>query len=372
MHLFITCPPFLEQLLTDELKTYGISARRWPRGVSAPLSMENVYKINYLSRFATRVLWPLAHFPCTSREALYAEARKIPWHDYLTLDKTFAIDANVTNSPSFRSSHFAGLVVKDAICDAFREKTGQRPTVEVYNPAVQFHLFIFENKATLSFDTSGAPLFKRGYRQGNVEAPLQETLAAAILKLAGYSPSDILCDPLCGSGTFLFEAALMGTSTPPAFFRTQFGFFHHRDFAEKEWQAVKTKCDASITPLQPSTLFGSDRDRLGIDLCQKTAQKTGFPVLVKQTHLHTYQPPVQPTLVITNPPYGHRLSSDADLYTNLSKFLEVACQNRARAAILSSHKRLPPTFVQSTQKPIALLNGGLEVFLHLTRYTTIG
>jgi putative N6-adenine-specific DNA methylase len=328
--------------------------------------MENVYRINYLSRFATRVLWPLAHFPCSGRDALYAEAKKIPWHDYLSLDKTFAIDANVTHSPAFRSSHFAGLVVKDAICDAFREKTGQRPNVEVYNPQIQIHVFIFENKATISFDTSGAPLFKRGYRTGTVEAPLQETLSAAILKLAGYSPSDILCDPLCGSGTFLFEAALMATSTPPAYFRSQFAFFHHPLFDRQEWETIKAQCDAAILTLKPSSILGSDRDRIGIDLCQKTAQKTNLPILVKQSHLHTYKPPVQPTLVVTNPPYGHRLSSDPDLYANLSSFLAVTCQNQARAAILSPHRHLPPSFTQPTQKPIPLLNGGLEVFLHLT------
>ncbi len=146
MHLFVTCPPNLEQLLTEELQELGMAARRWPRGVSAPLSIENAYIINYGSRFATRVLWPLAHFDCPNREALYNEAKKIPWMDYLSLDKTFAIDSNATNNPEFRNSHFAGLVVKDAICDVFREKTGQRPSVEVYNPAVQIPSLFLRTK----------------------------------------------------------------------------------------------------------------------------------------------------------------------------------------------------------------------------------
>ncbi len=155
-----------------------------------------------------------------------------------------------TNNPEFRNSHFAGLVVKDAICDVFREKTGQRPSVEVYNPAVQIHVFIFENKATISFDTTGAPLFKRGYRAGAVEAPLQETLAAAILKYADYTADDVLCDPFCGSGTFLWEAALMATNTPAAYFRKNFGFFNHPLYKEEEWLAIKLKLDSRIQDMK--------------------------------------------------------------------------------------------------------------------------
>lgn len=366
MHLFITCPPHLEQLLTDELKGMNIPARRWPRGVSAPLSMENVYRINYTSRFATRVLWPLAHFPCTSREDLYAEAKKVPWQQFLSLDKTFAIDANVTHNPAFRNTHFAGLVVKDAICDTFREATGERPSVEIYNPTVQFHLFIYENQATLSIDTSGTPLFKRGYRLGTIEAPLQETLAAAILKFSDYSSSDTLCDPLCGSGTFLWEAALLATHTPAAYFRPHFAFFHHPFFSQAEWLAIKAEYDSRITPLKPYSIFGGDRDRKATDLCSATLKKTAFPLHFQHAHLHNFKPISQSTLVVTNPPYGTRLHSAPDPYATLSQFLQITCNGKARAAILSPHRRLPPSFSQRTRKSIPLLNGGLEVFLHLT------
>lgn len=365
MHLFITCPPYLEQLLAAELEELGIPARRWPRGVSAPLSMDNVYRINYCSRLATRVLWPLAHFECTSRETLYAEAKKIPWTEVLSLDKTFAIDANVTNNPAFRNTHFAGLVVKDAICDAFREATGNRPSVEIYNPAIQIHLFIYENKATLSLDTSGAPLFKRGYRSGTIEAPLQETLAAAILKLSGYTSNDILCDPLCGSGTFLWEAALLATGTPAAYFRKQFGFFNHPQFSQEAWQAVKSEIDSRIVPLKPYSIFGGDRDRKAIDLCNATLKTTSFPLHFQHAHLHNFKPILQPTLVVTNPPYGSRLSSTPDPYAALADFLQTTCHGKARAAILSPHRRLHPSLGRPSQKPIPLLNGGLEVFLHL-------
>jgi putative N6-adenine-specific DNA methylase len=365
MHLFITCPPNLEQLLTEELQELGMAARRWPRGVSAPLSIENVYIINYASRFATRVLWPLAHFDCPNREALYTEAKKIPWADYLTIDKTFAIDSNVTNNPEFRNSHFAGLVVKDAICDTFREKTGQRPSVEKYNPAVQFTIFIYENKATISLDTTGAPLFKRGYRAGTIEAPIQETLAAAILKFSDYTPDDILCDPFCGSGTFLWEAALMGTNTPTAYFRKNFGFFNHPLYNEEAWLAIKAKLDSRIQPLKPYSIFGGDRDRKAIDLCKVTQNNTLFPLHFQHAHVHNFKPLQQPTLVVANPPYGSRIQAPSDPYIALADFLKTACNGKARAAILSPQRYLPQVFGPPRKKPIPLLNGGMEIFLHL-------
>jgi 23S rRNA G2445 N2-methylase RlmL len=166
MHLFITCPPNLEDALAEELQELGIPARRWPRGVSAPLSMENVYIINYGSHLATRVLWPLAHFDCDGRDTLYDEAKKIPWTDYLSVDQTFAIDTNVTAHPEFKNSHFAGLVVKDAICDVFREKTGS-PTFNSHFLFIKIRLLsastpqgLPSSNGTIALERS-KPLFKR-------------------------------------------------------------------------------------------------------------------------------------------------------------------------------------------------------------------
>lgn len=364
MHLFITCPPNLEEPLAEELQELGIAARKWPRGVSAPLSMENVYIINYASHLATRVLWPLAHFDCADRTVLYEEAKKIPWTDYLTIDQTFAIDANVTAHPEFSNSHFAGLVVKDAICDVFREKTGQRPSVDIKQPTVQFTLFIYQDKATISVDTSGTPLFKRNYRIGTIEAPLQETLAAAILRLADYTPDDILCDPYCGSGTFLWEAAFMATHTPPGYFRKHYGFFNHPLFRQEEWQAVKNKLDSRITPLKQYSIFGGDRDLKTIELCRAIEKHTKFPVHFQHSLIENFRPLQIPTLVIANPPYGNRLKTSTDPYTALAQFLGTTCQGKARAAVLSPLRFLPPPFGRPDRKPVPLVNGGMDVYLH--------
>ncbi len=316
------------------------------------------------SRLATRVLWPLKHFECADRETLYKEILQIDWSPWITLDSTFSIDANVSQTLGFRHSHFAGLVMKDAICDQFREKTGERPSIDVRNPAVQLHLFIHKNKATVSFDTSGTPLFKRGYRAKTTQAPLQETLAAAVLSLADYTPDDILCDPFCGSGTFLWEAALIATRTPPGFFRDSFGVFKHPEFSLPSWNTYLQTVQNKRSLLRPYSIFGGDRDLKAIEACRATMTKAGLPLHFQHTDIRLFRPPAIPTLVVTNPPYGIRMSATSNPYAALAQFLETTCQGRARAAILSPLERLPAPFKGSFLKPIPLQNGGLDIFLH--------
>src|ERR1700722_8739454 len=217
--LFITCAQHLEPLLIQELTALGITDLKLGfRGIWAPNTIENIYKINYLSRLATRVLLPLSQFACPDAQALYTEAKKIPWLDYLDETKTIAIDANI-HHPQIRHSLYGAQLIKDAICDVVREKKGARPSVDVKNPDIQLNVFIQKNRATLSIDTSGIPLYKRGWKEAATEATLPETLAAAILLRAGYGEREVLCDPFCGSGTFLIEAACMATQTPAGYFR---------------------------------------------------------------------------------------------------------------------------------------------------------
>ncbi|MGR3912801.1 MAG: THUMP domain-containing protein, partial [Candidatus Rhabdochlamydia sp.] len=365
MHLFISCPPRLEALLTEELNSLNIEARVWPRGASAPLSMENVYRINMESHLATRVLWPLKSFTCTDRETLYEEALSIEWDEWLTPETTFAVDANVTDNEGFRHSHFAALVVKDAICDYFRDKVGERPSVDLQDPAVQFNLFIFKDKATISFDTSGAPLFKRGYRAASVQAPLQETLAASLLKMSRYTADDILCDPYCGSGTILWEASLMATHTPAGFFRKSWGFFKHPLFSQAAWDAYLLSLEAKRVPLKPFSIFGSDRDLKTVEVCRSTQRATNLAADFQHSDIRFLRLPVIPTLVVTNPPYGVRMQSNTDPYIALARFLETTCQGQAHAAILSPLRKLPGKFPGRFTQPVPIVNGGMDIFVHL-------
>ena len=182
MKLFISCPFGLEDLLCKELVMLGITQiHKHFCGVEIPYTEEHLFTANYQSRIATRVLLPLLRFSCHNKDDLYRHAREIPWQDFLTPEKTFAIDANLHQHPNITHSLFAALVVKDAICDRLREKQGKRPSVDVRSPDLQFNLFLHKTKATLYLDTSGSPLFKRGWRKETGPAPLQESLAAACL-----------------------------------------------------------------------------------------------------------------------------------------------------------------------------------------------
>ena len=212
-NLFVTCSGGLEELLEQELQELGYTTQPGFRGVYVfNVSMREIYHINYCSRIAVRVLLPLRKFKCYDKKSLYFEVSKVDWTEYIPKDKTFAIDANVKHR-NIKNSLFAAQVVKDVICDQFRDKFGYRPSVDLKFPDVQLNLFINQDNAVLSFDTSGEPLYKRGYRQQKSEAPLQETLAAAMLYSIGYSGKEALCDPCCGSGTLLIEAAMVATNT---------------------------------------------------------------------------------------------------------------------------------------------------------------
>ena len=339
--LFISCAEALEPLLYLELEELGIEdLKKGFRGVFAPRTLENVFKINYLSRLATRVLWPLASFRCPDKEALYAEAKKIPWLDFLDESQTFAIDSNVSH-PNLRNSLFAAQVVKDAICDQIREKRGGRPSVDIKNPDVQLNLFIHQTQGFISLDTSGAPLYKRGWSvqpsgDQRVEATLPETLAAALLVQAGYSAKDTFCDPFCGSGTLLIEAALIASKTPPGYYRKKWGFFHLPEFDEPLWERFKNRYNADRIPLSPGKIIGADRDFRAIALCTEQVKRCGFEEGIEliKTEIGNLQLPFPPTLIVTDPPFGKRMETSPQLFYQLGKFVR-GCTPPPRTFVLS-------------------------------------
>ena len=197
-----------------------------------------MYRVNYMTRLATRVLAPLLTFDCHSDKYLYKTAYSIPWSELLSVKSTFAIDANVTAS-RIKHSQYAAQKLKDAIVDQFREESGVRPNVETRDPDIWLNLFIRNNKATISFDTSGGSLHRRGYRVASVEAPMQETVAAAIIRYTGWDGARQLYDPMCGSGTLLAEAAMHYCRIPAGYLRKKFGFMRLPDFNNSLWKKIK-------------------------------------------------------------------------------------------------------------------------------------
>ena len=225
--LTATCARGLEKVLADELRDLGVEAVAPDRGaVMFAGDLRTVFDVNLRLRTAMRVLVPLASGAVTTREDLYDLAASVPWEDILADGQTFAVEV-VGKHRSFQRTTFAGQVVKDAVVDRLRKIRGRRPNVDRENPDVSLHLRLVDNgPLTLSLDSTGEPLSHRGYRPRGGPAPLAETLAAGILLLAGYDGSEPLIDPMCGTGTFAVEAALIATHTPPGL---------HRAFAFERW-----------------------------------------------------------------------------------------------------------------------------------------
>ena len=261
-------------------------------------------------------------------------------------------------------------MIKDAICDYFRDKTGQRPSINIQNPDVQLNLFVQKGQATLYYDTSCAPLHKRGWRRENTEATLHESLAAALLIGSGYKKGITFCDPFCGSGTFLIEAAMIATNTPPGFFRKAWGFTHFPLYREEEWQAYKASIDRQIIPLEKGMICGCDKDLETFKTCYRHIKDTGFRGLIdlENQDIAIYHPPCKPQLVLCNPPYGKRLELTKAVSQGLRSFIERECTDKTHIFLLTSEPQMVSTLGRRAKEEIAFKNGGIAVALyHLER-----
>lgn len=371
MDLFVTCAKGLEPLLAEELESLGYRPTMGFRGVNLKnVSIDAVYRINYQSRIATRVLLHLEHFQCYDSKSLYNAALKIDWQSYIPMGKTIAIDANVDHL-KLRNSLFAAQVLKDAICDQLKQKTGERPSVNIKNPDVQLNLYIYENRGVISFDTSGDSLGKRGYRQESVEAPMQENLAAALLKIAKYQGTESLCDPCCGSGTLLIEAALIASKTAPGYLRTKWGFQFLPEYDESQWQNIKSQIDAERVELPKNCIFGSDINKQAVHAATVNLRSSGFhrSIDVIQSDISELHPKVPPTLVITNPPYGVRLEGIdhlGHLYREIGHFMKRKMAKEPKPTkgfILTGSPILAKEIGLQISKRHIIFNGGIEARL---------
>lgn len=367
MDLFVTCSQGMEKLLAEELAEIGYP-KTIPgyRGVHVPeVSVEAIYRINYCSRIGSRVLLPLSRFKCYDRRALYEGVYAINWRHFFSAGKTFAIDANVSNSREFRNSHYVAQLAKDAICDQFREKTGQRPNVDRVNPDVQLNIFIQDNYAIVNLDTSGAPLSRRGYRQAEGEAPLRQTIAAALLRLANYQGTEILCDPCCGSGTILIEAALIASKTAPGYLRQKWGFFHLPEFSQVEWLKVKNEVDAKRVALPSNHFFGMEINKNALHASKVNLRAAGFhqAVQVFLGDFRDWTPNPKPDFMITNPPHGLRLDDVEflrSLYRSLGDFMKENLAKSGRGFIFTGNLELAKEVGLAAKRRYEIDNSGVD------------
>lgn len=328
---FAQIPGEFEELAVRELESLGaLKPETGFRGIHFSADPAALYRINYNARLITRVLAPLVTFTCRNRDDLYRAGRSIDWTALFSLRSTFGIFANVSGNDNIRHSKFASLCLKDAVVDLFRDKVGDRPNVDGRSPDVWLNLHIEKEKATISLDTSGGSLHRRGYRRETVRAPMQETLAAAVLALTEWKGERPLIDPMCGSGTLLCEAMMRVCSIPAGYLRSRFGLRFLPDFDETLWKEVKTQSDRKIRPLPPGLIRGCDEDRSAVKAaatnCLCLPHGGNIALLTKDMHTLSG---VEDSVIVSNPPYGIRLGDDRDMgvfYKSLGDFMKKKCR----------------------------------------------
>lgn len=323
-----------EELAAEELTVLGAEdAVSSLRGVSFTADRSTLYAINYQARLLTRVLAPLASFRCADRIDLYRAAAAIPWQTIFTLEQTFGVTANVTGNRNLNHSKFAALCVKDAVADAFREKKGKRPNVDRFSPDLWINLHIAGDRAIISLDTSGGSLHRRGYRRRSVQAPMQETLAAAVVAASGWTGERPLYDPMCGSGTLLCEALMRLCRIPAGYLRDRFGCRFLPDFDPERWEQVKRAADRKIVPLKTGLVSGSDIDSRAVRSAGANLRTLpgGGTVPVSRADMFRLQD-LQNRTIVCNPPYGLRMGGEDNLgafYKAFGDFLKQRCKGSA-------------------------------------------
>ncbi len=327
--LYATCDSGLEQILAAELGVYAQEVKPGHRGVQFVGDRLTLWRANVESRVANRILVPVAEFPARDRQGLYESVKRIKWHAWFHPGRTIAVDASVHES-AFQHSGFAAQVVKDGICDRFRAELDRRPSVDRKRPDVRINLRVDGDACTVSIDSSGERLHRRGYRTEAGEAPLKETLAAGILNLANWRDDMTLVDPMCGSGTFLIEAALIASRTAPGLVRRVdggYGFMAWFGHRTDQFQRYLEKLRARVRPLPADLLHGSDLDPEVIEIARANAVRAGFGDAIDfQVADITARLAPQgrtPGCLVVNPPYGERLTGDlVKLYADLGHMLK--------------------------------------------------
>lgn len=313
---FSPCPRGLEAALTAELAALGardIESTHGGVGFSGDWLL--CYRVNLESRIATRVLWKITSGRYRSEEDIYRIAYAPTWARWFALEDTIRVYVTAQKCP-LKSLEFVTLRIKDAVCDHFRTVSGKRPSVDTASPDVRIHAFLSKDSVTLYLDTSGEPLYKRGFKHAAVEAPLKENLAAGILRLTGWTPDEPLIDPMCGSGTFLIEAAHIALDIAPGLGR-HFGFEKLRNFDRAGWAELRQAAEARRQAPRPLALYGSDLvgeqvRRAGVNL---RAAGVGDCVKLLQADLLELDAPADSGVMVTNPPYGVRIGEEDELAT---------------------------------------------------------
>lgn len=360
----------LEEVLAEEVKKLGgrnVEVKN--RAVNCEGDLGFLYKVNYSARTALKVIVPLITFKAWNENRFYDKLFDFPWEDFMSVDQTFAIDATVY-SERFKHSQFMALKMKDAIADYFKFKYRRRPDVDPKNPDIKFHLHIDRELVTVSLDSSGDALFKRGYRKEQGEAPLNEVLASGMLQLAGWDGKGNFLDPMCGSGTLLIEAAMIAMDLPAQIFRKRFAFQNWKNYDAELFQKIKEFRIARVKEFS-GKILGFDIDQKMLDAAQvniETAEMEDVIEIRKQNFFES-EKELFPLLMVFNPPYDERIAiSDEDFYKKIGDTFKKSYPNTLAWLITSDLEAVKKIGLRPSRK-IKLFNGKLETrFLQYEMY----
>lgn len=354
----------MEDLLMDELKALGATdLRKLTRAVEFKGDKAVMYKANLWCRTALRILKPYTAFAAENEQMLYDEIQKIDWSKHLSLYQTFAIETTL-NMSNLNHSQYASLKIKDAIADQFREATGKRPSVDVEHPDLRIQAHIYNNHCTLSFDSSGESLHKRGYRDLTNQAPINEALAAALIIYSGWDKQSTFLDFMCGSGTILIEAAMMARNIAPNKLKKKFGFQNWNDYDEELWSEIYD--DALIGEKQnlDFKIIGVDKSGIVLDKARQNIENAGLSddIELQKGFFQDFIAPTSEGTLVSNPPYGLRINDDDDLlgtYRSIGDTLKSSFAGW-KAWIFTGNLELAKFIGLRPTRKIHLFNGQVE------------
>lgn len=358
----------LEDILAEELAATGAAdIVKLQRAVAFTGGLDVLYSANYTCRTALKVLRLIGEFTVASEDELYQKAMKIRWSDWLDTSRTFMVDTVATGPRNWHPG-FLALKVKDAIADHFRQRSGERPSVSKTDPDIIIHVFVGGDQCSVYLDSSGDPLFMRGYRVSGGVAPIKEVLAAGILKLTGWDPELPLIDPMCGSGTLLSEAALIALNIPAGFMRQKYSFMKWKDFDQNLWEEVKVRFRPATAKARP-IIHGYDISRMAIDVARKNISNAGLDGSIRLAHRDFFElgRQYEKGMLIFNPPYDERIKS-GDINEFYKKIGDTLKKNFAgyEAWMLTANFDALKHLGLQTSRRIPLFNGPLEC--RLVRY----
>lgn len=366
-NFFAQCPRGLSGVLADELRQIG-ATNLVPGEAGVAFSSEWMVacRANLVSRVASRILWQVAIFPYQTEHDVYDAAMLLAWPSWFAVTRTIKVEVSAHRSP-VKSLDFTTLKIKDAVCDKFREQVGERPSVATREPDIRIHAHLDETMAALYLDLTGEPLFKRGSREHKGVAPLKKNLAAGIIALSGWQPDEPFLDPMCGSGTFLVEAAQIALNIMPGIER-HFAFEKFADFDRDAWAKIIADARAAEKPKTLLPIYGSDLYGAALDDARANLVANGLAdcVRVKQANITEISAPEASGVLIANPPYGDRLGDANELLALYPQLGDVLKQKFAgwRAYFFSGDTKLPKGVRLTASKKTPLFNGKIDCRLY--------